>query len=37
VGIDAQVWPMVASGTSNDEIMTAPGIRPIFNASGSHT
>ncbi len=31
VGKDAQVWPMVASGTSNDEIMFARGIRPLFD------
>ncbi|WP_327150330.1 acetolactate synthase large subunit [Nocardia sp. NBC_01329] len=31
VGKDAQVWPMVASGTSNDEIMAARGIRPLFD------
>jgi acetolactate synthase-1/2/3 large subunit len=30
VGKDAQVWPMVAAGTSNDEIMAARGIRPLF-------
>ncbi|MFI5754043.1 acetolactate synthase large subunit [Streptomyces sp. NPDC051569] len=27
---DAQVWPMVAAGTSNDEVMAARGIRPDF-------
>src|SRR6476661_9732423 len=31
VGADAQVWPMVAAGTSNDEIMAARGIRPLFD------
>jgi acetolactate synthase-1/2/3 large subunit len=31
VGKDAQVWPMVASGTGNDEIMAARGIRPLFD------
>lgn len=31
VGKDAQVWPMVPSGTSNDEIMAARGIRPLFD------
>lgn len=31
VGADAQVWPMVASGTSNDEIMAARDIRPLFD------
>ncbi|WP_055403322.1 MULTISPECIES: acetolactate synthase large subunit [unclassified Mycobacterium] len=30
VGADAQVWPMVAAGTSNDEIQAARGIRPLF-------
>jgi acetolactate synthase-1/2/3 large subunit len=30
VGMDAQVWPMVASGTSNDEIMHVRGNRPLF-------
>ncbi|MCA1220092.1 acetolactate synthase large subunit [Streptomyces sp. 8L] len=27
---DAMVWPMVAAGTSNDEIMAALGVRPDF-------
>jgi acetolactate synthase-1/2/3 large subunit len=31
VGKDAQVWPMVAAGTSNDQIMAARGIRPLFD------
>ncbi|GAA5159197.1 acetolactate synthase large subunit [Pseudonocardia eucalypti] len=31
VGADAQVWPMVAAGTSNDEVKTARGIRPLFD------
>ncbi|MBO0863676.1 MAG: acetolactate synthase large subunit [Mycobacterium sp.] len=31
VGADAQVWPMVAAGTSNDEIQAAHGIRPLFD------
>lgn len=35
VGKDAQVWPMVASGTSNDEIMFARGIRPLFDEDES--
>jgi acetolactate synthase I/II/III large subunit len=35
VGADAQVWPMVAAGTSNDEIMAARGIRPLFDDSES--
>ncbi|MGI8414913.1 MAG: acetolactate synthase large subunit [Nakamurella sp.] len=30
VGKDAQVWPMVATGTGNDQIMAARGIRPLF-------
>ena len=28
---DALVWPMVAAGTSNDRIMAAWGVRPIFD------
>jgi acetolactate synthase-1/2/3 large subunit len=31
VGADAQVWPMVAAGTGNDEIQAARGIRPLFD------
>ncbi|WP_112263613.1 acetolactate synthase large subunit [Lentzea terrae] len=31
VGQDAQVWPMVAAGTGNDEVMAARGIRPLFD------
>jgi acetolactate synthase-1/2/3 large subunit len=31
VGKDAMVWPMVAAGTSNDEIMFARGVRPEFD------
>ncbi|MDT3399134.1 acetolactate synthase large subunit [Streptomyces sp. B1866] len=27
---DAMVWPMVAAGTSNDEILAARGVRPDF-------
>jgi acetolactate synthase-1/2/3 large subunit len=30
VGKDAMVWPMVAAGTSNDEILFARDIRPDF-------
>ena len=30
VGHDAQVWPMIAAGTSNDEIMAARDVRPVF-------
>jgi len=32
VGADAQVWPMVAAGTGNDQIMAARDIRPLFDA-----
>jgi len=32
VGADAQVWPMVAAGTGNDQIMAARNIRPLFDA-----
>ncbi|MCL2554718.1 MAG: thiamine pyrophosphate-dependent enzyme, partial [Actinomycetia bacterium] len=28
---DAMVWPMVAAGTSNDEIMAARDVRPDFS------
>jgi acetolactate synthase-1/2/3 large subunit len=35
VGADAQVWPMVAAGTSNDEVKTARGIRPLFDEDDS--
>ncbi|HEX6499940.1 MAG TPA: acetolactate synthase large subunit [Micromonosporaceae bacterium] len=31
VGKDAMVWPMVAAGTGNDEIMFARGVRPMFD------
>jgi acetolactate synthase I/II/III large subunit len=31
VGADAQVWPMVAAGTGNDQIMAARDIRPLFD------
>src|ERR687889_2741705 len=31
VGKDAMVWPMVAAGTGNDEIMFARGVRPAFD------
>lgn len=31
VGKDAQVWPMVAAGTSNDEILAARDLRPDFD------
>jgi acetolactate synthase-1/2/3 large subunit len=33
VGADAMVWPMVASGTSNDEILAARDIRPVFDGN----
>jgi acetolactate synthase-1/2/3 large subunit len=35
VGKDAQVWPMVAAGTGNDQIMAAHNIRPLFEEDGS--
>ncbi|WP_344350977.1 thiamine pyrophosphate-dependent enzyme, partial [Streptomyces nogalater] len=28
---DAMVWPMVAAGASNDEIMAARDVRPLFD------
>jgi acetolactate synthase-1/2/3 large subunit len=31
VGQDAMVWPMVAAGASNDEIMAALDVRPSFD------
>lgn len=31
VGQDAQVWPMVPAGTSNDEILAARDVRPAFD------
>ncbi|HEX5493373.1 MAG TPA: acetolactate synthase large subunit [Mycobacteriales bacterium] len=31
VGQDAQVWPMVPAGTSNDEILAARDVRPVFD------
>ncbi|MCU1617557.1 MAG: ilvI [Frankiales bacterium] len=30
VGHDAQVWPMVAAGASNDDILAARDVRPVF-------
>ncbi|MGU3498850.1 acetolactate synthase large subunit [Mycobacterium sp. C31M] len=36
VGKDAQVWPMVAAGTGNDEIQAARGIRPLFDSEEGH-
>ena len=35
VGKDAQVWPMVAAGTGNNDIMAARNIRPLFDEDGS--
>lgn len=35
VGEDAQVWPMVAAGTPNDEIQYALNLRPLFNEESS--
>ncbi len=31
VGADAQVWPMVAAGASNDEVQAARDVRPDFD------
>jgi acetolactate synthase-1/2/3 large subunit len=31
VGPDAMVWPMVAAGTSNDEILAARDVRPVWD------
>jgi acetolactate synthase I/II/III large subunit len=31
VGKDAMVWPMVAAGTSNDEILFVRDVRPTFD------
>lgn len=36
VGADAQVWPMVPAGTSNDTIEAARGIRPLFDSEEGH-
>ncbi|MCW2740002.1 MAG: acetolactate synthase, large subunit, biosynthetic type [Blastococcus sp.] len=30
VGSDAQVWPVVAAGASNDDILAARDVRPVF-------
>jgi acetolactate synthase-1/2/3 large subunit len=35
VGKDAQVWPMVAAGKGNNDIMSARDIRPLFDEDGS--
>jgi acetolactate synthase-1/2/3 large subunit len=32
VGKDAMVWPMVAAGTSNDDILAARDTRPVFDS-----
>jgi acetolactate synthase I/II/III large subunit len=32
VGEDAMVWPMVPAGTSNDEILAARDVRPVWDA-----
>ncbi|GAA4641424.1 acetolactate synthase large subunit [Gordonia humi] len=40
VNDDVLVWPMIAAGASNDEIMAADGIRPLFDDEteySSHT
>jgi acetolactate synthase I/II/III large subunit len=31
VSDNALVWPMIAAGASNDQIMAAEGIRPLFD------
>ncbi|RAV33626.1 acetolactate synthase large subunit [Corynebacterium heidelbergense] len=35
VGEDAQVWPMVAAGTSNNEMQYARNLRPLFDDESS--
>jgi len=35
VGADAQVWPMVAAGAGNDQIMAVRNIRPLFDEDNS--
>ena len=35
VGQDAQVWPMIGGGASNEEIQYALGLRPLFDESES--
>ncbi|WP_083297737.1 acetolactate synthase large subunit [Corynebacterium sp. HMSC072G08] len=35
VGEDAQVWPMIAGGASNEEIQYALGLRPLFDDNTS--
>lgn len=35
VGEDAQVWPMISGGASNEEIEYARGLRPLFDEENS--
>ncbi|AGP31086.1 acetolactate synthase large subunit [Corynebacterium terpenotabidum] len=35
VGEDAQVWPMIAAGASNDEVQYARNLRPLFDDENS--
>ncbi|HCD5914901.1 TPA: acetolactate synthase large subunit [Corynebacterium striatum] len=35
VGQDAQVWPMIGGGASNEEIQYALGLRPLFDGNES--
>ncbi len=35
VGEDAQVWPMIAAGSSNDEVQYARDLRPLFDDQNS--
>lgn len=35
VGEDAQVWPMIGGGASNEEIQYARGLRPLFDETES--
>ena len=35
VGEDAQVWPMIGGGASNEEIQYARGLRPLFDENES--
>jgi len=35
VGEDAQVWPMIAAGSSNDELQYARDLRPLFDDDNS--
>src|SRR5699024_11939112 len=37
VGKDAQVWPMVAAGTSTDEFVAARDLRPLFEDNDGAT